>query len=112
MNTSDYIYISSPTQCPSGLIFVTDSYSGRRVGIIDMVQVERSTVTADKTLNQLYAECHAEIVCSLVLTAAETYILSKVKIAWKFFRGLTSLSVANVAMPPTFFAVRSRVEMT
>ncbi len=77
--------ITTEAQCADGEISLYDTYDNRLVGKIDAWAL-KARIDRSQTLQQLYQACTANVVCQIVVAAADTVILSKVKALYLFFK--------------------------
>ncbi|GAB3820810.1 hypothetical protein [Kribbella italica] len=81
-------YPKDPSECRGGNIKIISTYDGAVHGAIDMYALEHKLVRPYKTWTEAYRACTAEIICDLIVAVVQTYLLTKLSIAYKFLRTL------------------------
>jgi hypothetical protein len=71
-----------------GLIKFISSYDGKVKGKLDMYALQTGMKLHDDSLQMLYEKCSANIICQLGIAAVDTIILSKVKVAYVWFKAI------------------------
>ena len=73
--------VTSPAQCSRGQVKFISLYDGSVAGSIDVEALELG-IDRSATLAMAYNDCKRQVICNFVLGIAETYILSKLKVAF------------------------------
>ena len=83
-----YFYVTTPSQCSWGVIQFISDYDGTVAGKLDMYWLQSHMKSNGASLTQLYNQCTSQIICGIFVAAVQTVILSKVKIAYIWFKGI------------------------
>jgi hypothetical protein len=86
--TGRQFYVDKPSQCSYGVIQFISSYDGKVKGKLDMYALQTGMKVHDDSLQKLYEKCSANIICQLGIAAVDTIILSKVKVAYIWFKAI------------------------
>jgi hypothetical protein len=81
-------YVTKPSQCSWGVIKFISSYDGKVKGKLDMYALQSGMKLHDDSLQKLYEKCSANIICQIGIAAIDTLILSKVKVAYVWFKAV------------------------
>jgi hypothetical protein len=87
-HTGIHSYVTKPSQCSWGLIKFISSYDGKVKGKLDMYALQSGMKLHDDSLSKLYEKCSANIICQIGIAAVDTIILSKVKVAYVWFKAI------------------------
>jgi len=86
--TGIHSYVTKPSQCSYGVIKFISSYDGKVKGKLDMYALQTGMKLHDDSLQKLYDKCTANIICQIGIAAIDTYILSKVRLAYVWFKAI------------------------
>ncbi len=87
-HSGSHLYVDKPSQCSWGLIKFISTYDGKVKGKLDMYMLQSGMRDHDDSLQKLYEKCSANVICQIGIAAIDTLILSKVKVAYVWFKAI------------------------